>query len=248
MRCPRPMSRSHRSRCRLSGEVLCESWGSHATVPDGDGCDKRHGDRTSPCEARVLPLAGRARPVSAAGSTPTASNSSRASAMSRNLDFGSRSGTSAAGAATRRRLRRQPAPVDLLLRTQRGCRKRSRLRRAASGKHLVEDDSERPNVGAPVDGLPRACSGTYRRRPQDHTGRRATTGDGGRVRSCPESTRPRRAPSRGQNPDLDLPSVVSLMLAGFSPGERSRSRAPPRARQRSDARLRPLLRPAFALL
>ena len=33
------------------------------------------------------------------------------------------------------------------------------LERAPAGQHLVEHEAERPDVGALVDGLPRACSG-----------------------------------------------------------------------------------------
>ena len=35
------------------------------------------------------------------------------------------------------------------------------LERARAGQHLVEDDAERPDVGALVDGFALACSGRH---------------------------------------------------------------------------------------
>ncbi len=60
----------------------------------------------------------------------------------------------------RRRRGRKRRPIRFALdHLREHVRDRLALERPPAGQHLVEHDAERPDVGAPVDGRPLACSG-----------------------------------------------------------------------------------------
>ena len=62
-------------------------------------------------------------------------------------------------AHARRRRRRQRVPIRLAVRIAAIVGDRLARKRAPARQHLEEHAAERPDVGALVDGLPRACSG-----------------------------------------------------------------------------------------
>ena len=149
--------------------------------------------------------AGRRRLAESGAPDCSRASSMRASPMSRRRVFTSRSRQRSSSRFSRGGVvARQRGPLHLL--PQHG-RERVRdvlaLERPLAGQHLVQDDAERPDVGASIDGLALRLLGRHvGGRAEDHAELRRARGQRRRVHGAEptRSTRPRPAPWRGRSP------------------------------------------------
>ena len=153
----------------------------------------------------------------------------RASFSRRSSSGAARAGGTIAGV---RRVRAAPRALA------RADRASSPWKRAPAREHLVEHAAEGPDVGALVDGLPRACSGLmYAAVPRMTPSLRHRAW---RARRWAAARRPRvsSAFARPKSSTFTVPSGVILTFAGFRSRWTMPARARPRALRRSGARSR----------